>query len=258
MKIEELNLEATLLQQSFLPDGNVSHDELWHKMQQVSRTFVAIEGGFAVLSDMMRNQSFICAGGFGRIVGIGNQEMTIDSIFEDDIFRYINADDLLRKHAQELRFFSFVKSLPVESRSDYSARCVLRFCDVDTGKIHFVQHRMFYCDHHQDGSIGIALCLYTPAYNELPAVGISAQIVNSTTGDVVSDKQYSGIDKKLLSRREVEILSLIAHGDGTKQIAERLSISPNTVQRHRQNIMQHLQVNNCTEAVHVAMYLGLI
>lgn len=252
MKNDEIRLEETLLQQSFLNSTGDTHTTIWQQMVQAARTFIAIEGGFAVLSDMMRNKSFICSSGFGSIVGIANQEMTIDSIFEENIFQHLHPDDLLQKQVQELRFFNFMQNQPVAERHHYHARCTLRFGS------ELVQHRMFYNDHHDDGSIGIALCLYTPAYSEVPVVGICPQIVNSTTGEIVSDKHFSCLDKHMLSKREKEILSLIAHGDGTKQIAERLCISPNTVQRHRQNIMQHLHVNNCTEAVHLAMYLGII
>lgn len=43
--------------------------------------------------------------------------------------------------------------------------------------------------------------------------------------------------KKLLTKRETEILKLIAHGDLNKQIADKLNISLNTVLTHRKNIL---------------------
>lgn len=258
MQTNDEKLERILLRQPFSNVQDDSHDARWQQMQQAARILVAVEGGFAVLSDMMTNRSFICASDFGSIAGIARQEMVIDSIFEDDIFRQVHPDDLLQKHAQELRFFNFIKPLPLSERSNYHTRCVLRFTDAQSGSVRTVLHRMSYHDHHADGSIGIALCLYTPSYGDSPLVGINAQIANSSTGEIVSEAHFARLDKQLLSRREVEILSRIAHGEGTKQIAERLCISPNTVQRHRQNIMQHLHVNNCAEAVHLATYMGLL
>jgi len=75
---------------------------------------------------------------------------------------------------------------------------------------------------------------------------------------MVLDKNYSKFDWQQLSKREKEVLALIANGEGTKQMADILCISPNTVQRHRQNIMQHLKVSNCTEVVQLALCMGLL
>ncbi len=54
------------------------------------------------------------------------------------------------------------------------------------------------------------------------------------------------------------MLQLIRNGKSSKLIAELLEISKHTVDRHRQNIIGKLQVNNTTEACHKAKILGLI
>lgn len=54
-----------------------------------------------------------------------------------------------------------------------------------------------------------------------------------------------------LSEREIEVLSLVAQGLTNTQIAQRLSVSDNTVKFHLQNIYQKLNVNNRTEAAGV-------
>jgi len=61
-----------------------------------------------------------------------------------------------------------------------------------------------------------------------------------------------------LSRREIEVLELIAHGTGNKMIAEKLSISESTVKTHIQSVFQKLEVNDRTEAVTKALSKGLI
>ena len=45
---------------------------------------------------------------------------------------------------------------------------------------------------------------------------------------------------------------------GSKQIADALCISVNTVHRHRQNILAALQVNNTAAAVQIGLRLRLI
>jgi DNA-binding CsgD family transcriptional regulator len=62
----------------------------------------------------------------------------------------------------------------------------------------------------------------------------------------------------LLSRREKEILILIGRGKSSKEIAEELSLSIHTVSRHRQNILQKLQVSNSAQAFGIARELHLL
>ncbi|WP_288357716.1 response regulator transcription factor [uncultured Bacteroides sp.] len=63
---------------------------------------------------------------------------------------------------------------------------------------------------------------------------------------------------RILSVREKQVLSLIDKGLTSKKIAETLSISINTVSRHRQEILGKLQVKNSIEACRVAKDLKLI
>ena len=61
-----------------------------------------------------------------------------------------------------------------------------------------------------------------------------------------------------LTRRELEVLSLVAEGLGNRAIAERLFISENTVKNHLRNIHEKLQVHTRMEAVVRAVREGLL
>ena len=60
-----------------------------------------------------------------------------------------------------------------------------------------------------------------------------------------------------LRKREVEVLSLVCQGFSTKEIAEKLFISVNTVSTHRKNIQQKLGTNNVADLVSLAKAAGL-
>ncbi len=62
----------------------------------------------------------------------------------------------------------------------------------------------------------------------------------------------------VLTTREVEILKLVADGLSNRAIAQKLSISPNTVKYHIKNILTKLDVQNRTEAVAIALKKGII
>lgn len=60
-----------------------------------------------------------------------------------------------------------------------------------------------------------------------------------------------------LTERQREVLELIAEGLSTQEIADKLVISPHTVQTHRQNIMRRLNLHSRTELIKYALRHGL-
>jgi DNA-binding NarL/FixJ family response regulator len=69
-------------------------------------------------------------------------------------------------------------------------------------------------------------------------------------------KYHSSNTSAELSKREIEILVLIVDGKKTSDIAEALFISVNTVETHRKNIFQKLNVTNIAELIKEAINLG--
>lgn len=61
-----------------------------------------------------------------------------------------------------------------------------------------------------------------------------------------------------LTPREIELLRLVAEGLPNKAIAQRLSVSENTVKYHMKNILQKLGVRNRAEAIAHALRAGLL
>ncbi|MGW1680139.1 response regulator [Saccharopolyspora sp. NPDC002376] len=61
-----------------------------------------------------------------------------------------------------------------------------------------------------------------------------------------------------ITRREEEILKLVAEGHSSKEIAEILVISVKTVERHRANLLQKLGLRNRLELARYAIRAGLI
>ena len=61
-----------------------------------------------------------------------------------------------------------------------------------------------------------------------------------------------------LSMRQREILQLIAEGHTTKDIAHRLNVSVKTVETHRSQLMERLDIHDVPGLVRFAMRVGLI
>ncbi|MEC1522377.1 response regulator transcription factor [Neobacillus niacini] len=71
-------------------------------------------------------------------------------------------------------------------------------------------------------------------------------------------KHGSNDTYQLLSDREKEVLTLIAKGYSNKEIAEQLVISVKTVETHKGNLMEKLQMKTRPELVEFAVKKGLL
>lgn len=65
-------------------------------------------------------------------------------------------------------------------------------------------------------------------------------------------------NKVELTEREKEILQLIVHEKTTKEIAEQLCLSEKTIETHRGNLMQKLEVKNIAGIVRKAIMQGIV
>ncbi len=78
-----------------------------------------------------------------------------------------------------------------------------------------------------------------------------------------SQNKYQEIEKYLskefhLTVREMEIAKLLVSGYAASEIAETLNISYNTVNNHRHNIFQKLQINNLAELIKLVIKRGVM
>lgn len=244
-------LNEKLLRQDF--DQERPEALLREECRQTALAYVRTENALAVLSDLQSNTSRIFYGGTAVRLGLGtpNTEETIASIWEEQIFERIHPDDLLEKHTQELRFFGFLRELPVTERANYYITGQIRMRD-GAGIYVPIRHRMFYIGNIPNGSLRMALCLYDSVCTMRP----DYIFVNSATGEIISPEARR--TDNLLSAREKDILQLIKAGKMSKEIACLLSISVHTVNRHRQNILSKLKADTSIEACRIAAYMHLI
>jgi DNA-binding NarL/FixJ family response regulator len=76
--------------------------------------------------------------------------------------------------------------------------------------------------------------------------------------DISWERIRRGLGKSSLTTREKEVLKLIAEGRANKQIADALFVSVHTVERHRANMMQKLNLKKTADLVRYAIQKGYI
>jgi DNA-binding NarL/FixJ family response regulator len=80
--------------------------------------------------------------------------------------------------------------------------------------------------------------------------------------DIIMEKHFpvtpAEVTPTILTARETEILTLLASGYSTQKVADKLYLSPHTVQTHRKSIIRKLSIKSPTEFVIYALDFGLI
>src|SRR2546422_8786734 len=88
-------------------------------------------------------------------------------------------------------------------------------------------------------------------------VYLDRQMADKVTDTYVRNQILKGETRhKELTDREEEILRLIAHGYSNKEISARLNISVKTVESHKSNLMEKLELRSRTEIVRYAVRQG--
>ena len=89
---------------------------------------------------------------------------------------------------------------------------------------------------------------------------LSPSIVDKVMAGYITggDATTSGPSWEVLTRREREVIKLIAEGKRTKEIATYLSLSPKTIEKHRTNLMRKLDLHNVSEVTVYALKNGFV
>ncbi|MDR6456930.1 DNA-binding NarL/FixJ family response regulator [Chryseobacterium vietnamense] len=78
------------------------------------------------------------------------------------------------------------------------------------------------------------------------------------TKQIISLPSQTHLPVPRLTKREKQILQMVAQGKTSNVIAEELFLSPLTVDTHRKNLLQKFQAKNSTELINLALQQRLI
>lgn len=149
-------------------------------------------------------------------------------------------------------FYAFSR----EEKNSYKLINEYRILNADGVYVRLIeQHQALALD--RADRLWLTLSIIDISPNQASEEGVKSQLINFKTGKMVPFEEPPVIQAEL-TRREREILSLVKNGLLSKEISDRLSISINTVNTHRQRILEKLGANNAAEAVSLASKLGLL
>lgn len=123
------------------------------------------------------------------------------------------------------------------------------------GLLKFVEYKYVIRDIPLEFYIGLVAVMFT-------SLGIWAGLrltrPKAVEVSVPFDRSESGLVQTGLSRRELEVLELIAAGHSNREIADKLFVSTSTIKTHVSNILAKLDASRRTQAIRRARELRLI
>ena len=168
----------------------------------------------------------------------------IEASQEINIEKLVHPDDLEVVRRIDKKVWEFLDTLPEEEKLTYKYIYELRV--LERGKYVRMIYQMRILAFKDDNFLGMGIIDIAPEQSANTSVRF--QIKNCLTDEIVPFAIESAADT-LLTPREREILALAKEGMFSKEISEKLNISIHTVNRHRQNILEKLQVDNMIEAI---------
>ena len=164
------------------------------------------------------------------------QELNIENL--------VHPDDLEVVKRIDKKVWKFLNTLPEEEKLTYKYIYEMRV--LDRGKYVRMIYQTRLLAFKDDNFLAMGMIDLAPEQSANSSVRF--QIKNCLTDEVVPFTIETATDV-LLTPREREILALAKEGMFSKEISEKLNISIHTVNRHRQNILEKLQVDNIIEAI---------
>ncbi len=168
----------------------------------------------------------------------------IEASQEIDIEKLVYPDDWEVVRRIDKKVWEFLNTLPEEEKLTYKYIYELRV--LERGKYVRMIYQMRILAFKEDNFLAMGIIDIAPEQSANTSVRF--QIKNCLTDEIVPFAIESAADT-LLTPREREVLALAKEGMFSKEISEKLNISIHTVNRHRQNILEKLQVDNMIEAV---------
>jgi two-component system, NarL family, response regulator LiaR len=124
-----------------------------------------------------------------------------------------------------------------------------------TGILKFIEYRYFVRDLSLEFYLGVVAILFA-------GLGVWAGLRLTRRKVVIASPNFKLNEPELrrlgISKREYEVLELMAQGLSNQEIADKLFVSLNTVKTHSSNLFMKLDARRRTQAVRRAKEFGLL
>lgn len=235
--------------------SNEDYRRIAPKIEMIQR-LAEIESSVYAVFDMNRWNYLLQSEEQKRIFGTGKSggtdidiKMHYNNIHPDDLAFVLETDNLLYDYFSKLSF---------NEKRDFKMIYDFRTRNTEGFYVRHL-HQSIVLEQDRNGKTWLTLVISHLLSERNPNEKPQRRLINYKTGKLHLFNEIDGAGSGVvLTKREKEIMVLISRGYDSFNISEKLHISINTVNNHRQNILRKTKTDNTTQAVLYAKRVGLI
>ena len=241
---------------NILPTSNTMFDEIdysilekrkedWIKLSEITHSIVLV-------FDCYTNKFVFVSDNIPKLYGVDSRRLFVDG--HRQVIELIHPDDIDYGLLVRKKIYSILRSFSNEEKRNYKAIHEMRIRNIRGEYIRIIEQEQV-LELDKSGNIWLMLSVIDVDASHESEI-TKSHLYNFKTGEQIFIDLSDTLDEPL-TNRELEVLRFMKKGLLSKEIAETLKVSINTVNSHRQNILQKLKANNSIEAVTFAQRLGL-
>lgn len=235
---------------------NSADYDRFEKNRQLLLRIAEVENSSLVVIDMAQRNYILVSSKFNFWPEFNLH--TGNPVLPEQLFQYMHPDDLPFVIDTAVNSFDFIDSLPPEEKGNYKLISDFRLINKSGTFVRFIQQTVVLELDHK-GEIWLVLKLVDLAPDNVPDAPSQRRMLNMKTGQLhLFNEEHEYTSRNILTKRETEILGLIYKGLDSNEISQRLFISLNTVNNHRQNILSKTKTKSTAQALMYAKKIGII
>lgn len=208
--------------------------------------------------DLFKKSHLFYSPNFGSLLGYSSA--IIQKNGHDFWDSKIHPDDFIALMENGISLLKLFFQFSTDEKVNYKLINEYRILNAANNYVRIIeQHQALELD--KSGNIWLTLSTIDLSPNQNLSEEFKSLLHNFRTGNIIpfrDEKKELDEIGLALSKREIQILRMVKEGLLSKEISYNLDISLNTVNTHRQHVLEKLGVNNSMEAVLYASRLGLL
>jgi DNA-binding CsgD family transcriptional regulator len=216
-----------------------------------------VESGCISVFDLYQKKHVYYSRKYESLLGWDSGKAANDISYTNSL---IHPEDLIPLFKAGIYYISLGFSLPDKTQSKYYKTLFEYRVKGKHGSWVRIIEQQVPIEFDKSGNVWLALSMLDLSPDNDIQAPFKGRLINQQTGELYAfppEEEPAGNQSGRLTTREKEILQLIAKGLISKEIADKLYISVNTVNTHRQRIIEKLNVSNTYEAIRYGHERGL-
>ena len=218
----------------------------WLKLSELTHSIVLV-------FDCCTKKFVFVSNNIPQSYGIDSERLFING--HEPVLEIIHPGDIYYGLLVRKKIYSLLSSLSAEEKMKHKMVHEMRVKNVRGEYIRIIEQEQA-IELDKSGNIWLMLSVIDVDASHESEI-TKSHLYNFETGEQIFIDLSDTLEEPL-TNRELSVLQLMKQGLLSKEIANSLNVSINTINTHRQNILLKLKAYNSIEAVNIAQRLGLL